>query len=578
MQPIKLSEPLKSVEMPNKNLDNARHSNAQNTEDKQSFQSMLDKQVQNSKPNNQPTDEKQTTQDDGVDLGEKNHPKESVAKDNQPLKATDKGISKATSGAKVSKQGHLNAKLNVAKQTLVNDIKSKRTEVDDVALSDDEAGTTASIKLPKASNAKVSESAEASDSISSEVEIEPSNKVAVANITTKSDLVDSPVTHTKAPKTSVDELADVKQSPKIKLANAIVSKEVVAPNKTDSNDSLADVDDKKVLTTGAAETIKIADAAKNNTKNNKMDGAEATRTAAPNAKIVPLSPKVAEVAPSINTNEASDMVDTPVPLRNKAIKLSSTDKSKTVKKAADIIDKKPSKLTGKEGEVSRMRGSVSKTEPRTTDFLQTSNQYSAVNHNPVHVHRDAPAAFKAFNSVQAMSDTAQPIAQTLTSAQTTAPVNTLASVGIAANALAASNQINVPFSNQTGWNQAISQKALYMIGRSEQTATLTLNPPDLGPLQVVINVNNEKADTTFISDNADVRQALEDGMENLRDKMGDAGIDLGQANVNDGQQYVQNRDNEGESADADSNISNGETLTSGQAVTRESNGLVDTFA
>jgi len=109
------------------------------------------------------------------------------------------------------------------------------------------------------------------------------------------------------------------------------------------------------------------------------------------------------------------------------------------------------------------------------------------------------------------------------------------------------NTINT-YLGKTGWDQAISQKVVWMVGASEQSATLTLNPPDLGPLQVVINVNNSMVDTTFISDNAEVRQALQDGMSNLREKMNESGIQLGQANISSGgqpkqefQQATQNR-------------------------------------
>ena len=62
------------------------------------------------------------------------------------------------------------------------------------------------------------------------------------------------------------------------------------------------------------------------------------------------------------------------------------------------------------------------------------------------------------------------------------------------------------YPGKTGWNEAISQKIVWMVGASEQSATLTLNPKDLGPLQVVIQVNNEKADATFISENPEVRK------------------------------------------------------------------------
>ncbi len=145
------------------------------------------------------------------------------------------------------------------------------------------------------------------------------------------------------------------------------------------------------------------------------------------------------------------------------------------------------------------------------------------------------------------------------------------------------NSINV-YPGKTGWDQAISQKVVWMVGAGEQSATLTLNPPDLGPLQVVIHVHNDQANTTFISDNADVRQALQDGMSNLRDKMSESGIQLGQANVSSGeqsqQQFQQATQQSVGSAQLNNNgnISVNDKAGTTNTIVRISNGLVDTFA
>jgi len=146
-----------------------------------------------------------------------------------------------------------------------------------------------------------------------------------------------------------------------------------------------------------------------------------------------------------------------------------------------------------------------------------------------------------------------------------------------------SNTINA-YPGKTGWDQAISQKVVWMLGAQEQSATLTLNPPDLGPLQVVINVRNDQADTTFFSDNAEVRQALQDGMDNLRNRMSESGIQLGQANVNSGgqmqQQFQQASQQKGfgPQQSADSNATPVEMKSGSQRLARVANGLVDTFA
>ena len=152
----------------------------------------------------------------------------------------------------------------------------------------------------------------------------------------------------------------------------------------------------------------------------------------------------------------------------------------------------------------------------------------------------------------------------------------------AASQLGSSNQI-MAYPGRTGWNQEVSQKVVWMVGAGEQSATLTLNPPDLGPLQVVISVNNNQADASFFSDNPEVRQALEDGLEHLRESMQSSGLQLGQANVNAGQQQSQQTFQEMAQKQFANNLKSQQGLMDKELPTmgitvRESQGLVDTFA
>jgi flagellar hook-length control protein FliK len=84
------------------------------------------------------------------------------------------------------------------------------------------------------------------------------------------------------------------------------------------------------------------------------------------------------------------------------------------------------------------------------------------------------------------------------------------------------------------WDQALGQKVVWMVAGEHQSASLTLNPPDLGPLQVVLNVSHSTATATFSAAQPEVRQALEAALPKLREMLGDAGIQLGQASVNSG--------------------------------------------
>ena len=71
----------------------------------------------------------------------------------------------------------------------------------------------------------------------------------------------------------------------------------------------------------------------------------------------------------------------------------------------------------------------------------------------------------------------------------------------------------------------------WMAAGAQQTASLTLNPPNLGPLQIVLNLTNDQATASFFTAQPEVRQALEAAFPRLREMMSEVGIQLGQATV-----------------------------------------------
>lgn len=95
------------------------------------------------------------------------------------------------------------------------------------------------------------------------------------------------------------------------------------------------------------------------------------------------------------------------------------------------------------------------------------------------------------------------------------------------------------------WDTQVGQKVIWMVGGADQSATLELNPPDLGPVQVVLNVSNDMASVTFSSQQLEVRQALENALPRLREMMSESGIALGNAQVNAGAEGRQGQDGNG---------------------------------
>ena len=88
-----------------------------------------------------------------------------------------------------------------------------------------------------------------------------------------------------------------------------------------------------------------------------------------------------------------------------------------------------------------------------------------------------------------------------------------------------------PSVGTTAWSQALGDKIVWMAAGAQQTATLTLNPPNLGPLQIVLNLTNDQATANFFTAQPEVRQALETAFPRLREMMSEVGIQLGQASV-----------------------------------------------
>lgn len=181
---------------------------------------------------------------------------------------------------------------------------------------------------------------------------------------------------------------------------------------------------------------------------------------------------------------------------------------------------------------------------------------------------------------------------TATSGKHDSPPTTISANMVASQAIAqeigqvAKDRISdklTPYVGSSAWNQALGQKITLMVGEAQQTATLSLNPPDLGPLQIVLNISKESADATFIAAQPEVRQALEAALPKLREMMNEAGIQLGQTNVSSNMPDQHNAQSESGSkmnAQAIPNSPHSEDLSPAPLVPSRAIqlGLIDAFA
>ncbi len=100
-------------------------------------------------------------------------------------------------------------------------------------------------------------------------------------------------------------------------------------------------------------------------------------------------------------------------------------------------------------------------------------------------------------------------------------------------ARAALQQVRASFT-RPGWDQAMAQRVAQLAARGVQSAQIEVDPPELGPVKVVIQVNNDnQTSVSFSSPHAGVREVLEQTAQRLRDALAEGGMDLVDVEVSD---------------------------------------------
>jgi len=159
--------------------------------------------------------------------------------------------------------------------------------------------------------------------------------------------------------------------------------------------------------------------------------------------------------------------------------------------------------------------------------------------------------------------------------------------GTLTSQMAPTPTVTTPVGHQ-GWADEFSQKISWVATQQNQTAQLHLNPPNLGPLDVMLKISGGEATAVFASPHGAVREAIESALPKLREILADNGIMLGNTTISDqtprdhnmdqftGQGFGKTAQHEmGDTASGSGGLS---PATEPVAPVRRHNGMVDTFA
>ena len=121
------------------------------------------------------------------------------------------------------------------------------------------------------------------------------------------------------------------------------------------------------------------------------------------------------------------------------------------------------------------------------------------------------------NQIVATADLAGSLATNPTTSNNTLP-NSLSST-ITANLIS------------PDWSKQMTQQVSFMLQGGVQKAEIKLNPAHLGPMEIKLSINDDKASIQFVAQHAPVRDALDQAMPRLREMLEQQGLNLADVDV-----------------------------------------------
>jgi flagellar hook-length control protein FliK len=105
--------------------------------------------------------------------------------------------------------------------------------------------------------------------------------------------------------------------------------------------------------------------------------------------------------------------------------------------------------------------------------------------------------------------------------------------------------------------QQLTEKVRWMINSRNITAEIKLDPPDLGGMNIKVNLSGDSASVSFVVQSQHARYALDQAVPRLREMLEEHGIELGQSSV---QQESAGNDEQAEQGNLANNSNNSDNL------------------
>ncbi|WP_421133904.1 flagellar hook-length control protein FliK [Alteromonas sp. A079] len=134
--------------------------------------------------------------------------------------------------------------------------------------------------------------------------------------------------------------------------------------------------------------------------------------------------------------------------------------------------------------------------------------------------------------------------------------------------------------------QQLNEKIRWMVNARNTMAEIRLDPPELGSMQVRVNVSGDAASVSFVVQSQQAKDALAESMPRLREMLSEQGIELGDAHVQkdnssngeSGQQFAGQGNGGAESNNQHNDGMDDNTTVIEQGITRELKGGIDFYA